>query len=212
MTIRYILYSLGLAWTCLCCRNEAAEKTPTVLGADTVTTEVKSGPLASTITFPKPYIATAFDFPVGKPNAKGYYNAQGFGLNYHLGDDWNAVTGGNSDLGDPIYSIANGQVNFAEDIGAGWGKVVQVLHQMPDGEQYESLYAHCDSILVQTGDWVKRGQQIATIGNADGQYYAHLHLEIRDSIGMPIGGGYAADTSGYLDPTRFIRTHRVISN
>ena len=61
-------------------------------------------------------IANHFDFPVGKPDAKGYYNAQAFGKNNHLGDDWNAVTGGNSDLGDPIYAIANGKVTFAEDI------------------------------------------------------------------------------------------------
>lgn len=211
MTLRYIIYSLGLSWTCLCCRNEIAEKTPNVLGPDTITMEAKSDSLARPPVFPKQFIATAFDYPVGKPDAKGYYNAQGFGLNYHLGDDWNAVTGGNSDLGDPIYSIANGQVNFAEDIGLGWGKVVRVLHQIPNGEQYESLYAHCDSMLVQAGDWVMRGQQIATIGNADGQYYAHLHLEIRDSIGMTIGGGYAEDTTGYLDPTHFLNTHRALT-
>ena len=28
-----------------------------------------------------------FDFPVGKPNAQGYYNAQKFTVNNHLGDD-----------------------------------------------------------------------------------------------------------------------------
>lgn len=210
MTIRYIIYGLVLSWTCLSCRNQIAENPPTVLGIDTITMEAKSASLTRLPVFPKRYIATAFDFPVGKPDAKGYYNAQGFGINYHLGDDWNAVTGGNTDLGDPIYAIAAGKVNFAEDIGGGWGKVIRILHQIPNGAQYESLYAHCDSILIEVGDWVERGQQVATIGNADGQYYAHLHLEIRDSIGMTIGGGYAVDTSGYLDPTKFLNTHRVI--
>ncbi len=33
------------------------------------------------------YIVDGFDFPVGKPNAKGYYNAQKFTENYHLGKD-----------------------------------------------------------------------------------------------------------------------------
>jgi len=66
-------------------------------------------------------IANHFDFPVGKPDAKGYYNAQKFQKNNHLGDDWNAVTGGNTDLGDPIYAIGNGKVTFAEDAGSGWG-------------------------------------------------------------------------------------------
>jgi len=49
--------------------------------------------------------ANRFDFPVGKPDAKGYYNAQIFGKNNHLGDDWNGANGGNSDLGEPIYAV-----------------------------------------------------------------------------------------------------------
>lgn len=53
-------------------------------------------------------IARSFDYPVGKPPGNGYYIAQKFQENAHLGEDWNAVTGGNTDLGDPIYAIANG--------------------------------------------------------------------------------------------------------
>ncbi len=153
-------------------------------------------------------MAYEFDFPVGKPDAKGYYNAQSFGENNHLGDDWNAVTGGNTDLGDPIYSIGVGNVVFAEDLGGGWGNVVRILHYLPNGSKYESVYAHCKEINVQVGDWVDKGQQIATIGNAKGAYLAHLHLEIRDSIGMDIGGGYSQDQTGYVDPTAFIKTNR----
>jgi len=154
------------------------------------------------------YIATSFDYPVGKPNAKGYYNAQSFGKNSHLGDDWNAVTGGNSDLGDPIYVTANGYVNFAKDIGGGWGKVIRVWHQKEDGKKVESLYAHCNEILVEEGSFVKKGEKIATIGNANGQYYAHLHFEIRDDIELPVGGGYSNETKGYLNPTKFIKENR----
>ncbi|MGJ8734812.1 MAG: M23 family metallopeptidase [Cellulophaga sp.] len=154
------------------------------------------------------YIATNFNFPVGKPNAKGYYNAQVFGENNHLGDDWNAVTGGNTDLGDPIYSIANGYVNFAEDIGGGWGKIIRVWHLKADGKIVESLYAHCNNIIVKKGKFVKKGQKIATIGNADGQYLAHLHLEVREDINLPVGPGYSKTKKGYLDPTKFINKNR----
>lgn len=154
------------------------------------------------------YRCDGFDFPVGKPDGKGYYNAQPFMKNDHLGDDWNAVTGGNSDLGDPIYSIANGYVVLAKDVGSGWGKVVRVMHQLNDSTYVESLYAHCDTMLVQSNEGIKRGQKIATIGNANGAYYAHLHLEIRDSVEMEVGGGYSSYYNGYVDPTAFIKAHR----
>lgn len=158
------------------------------------------------------YISDGFDFPVGKPDAKGYYNAQGFSNKRgHLGDDWNAVTGGNSDLGDPIYSIANGYVIFAKDLRGGWGNVIRILHRLQDSTFVESVYAHCDTIQTQLGEWVKRGDQIGTIGTAHGAYLAHLHFEIRDSIEMPIGGGYSRNTEGYLDPTEFIKEQRTVA-
>ncbi|WP_394751192.1 murein hydrolase activator EnvC family protein [Spongiimicrobium salis] len=153
-------------------------------------------------------IADHFDFPVGKPEGIGYYNAQSFGENNHLGDDWNGTGGGNTDLGDAIYAIANGKVAFAEDIGGGWGNVIRIHHVLEDGHKVESLYAHCDTILVATSDTVSIGQKIGTIGTAHGLYYAHLHFEIRENIHMPIGGGYSQNTAGYVDPTEFIRTHR----
>lgn len=52
-------------------------------------------------------LSDGFNFPIGKPDAKGYYNAQKFGENNHLGDDWNGNGGGNSDLGDEVFSCAN---------------------------------------------------------------------------------------------------------
>ncbi len=154
------------------------------------------------------YLSKSFDYPVGKPNAKGYYNAQKFGKNHHLGDDWNAITGGNTDLGDPIYVIADGFVYFAQDVAGGWGNIIRVIHQLPSGEKIESLYAHCDTILVKQKKWIKKGTKIATIGNVHGIYLAHLHFEIRNKWMMPIGNGYSNDTSGYLDPTEFIQNHR----
>jgi len=154
------------------------------------------------------YKNDGFDYPVGKPNAKGYYNAQGFGgKSGHLGDDWNARTGGNSDLGDPIYAVANGYVRAASDRAGGWGRVIQIVHQL-DSFYVESLYAHCLTMEVTAGDWVKRGDRIASIGNNKGMYYAHLHLEIRNQLEAPLGAGYSSIIRGYLDPTLFINAHR----
>jgi len=155
-------------------------------------------------------IAFGFDFPVGKPDGKGYYDYQGFTKNNHLGEDWNGVGGGNTDLGDTIYAIANGKVTYAEDFRAGWGNTIRIVHELPDGKNYESVYAHCDTILTMSQNWVQKGEPIGTIGTAHGQYFAHLHLELRETIGLPIGNGYSTDTTGYINPTAFIKKHREI--
>jgi len=155
--------------------------------------------------------AGSFDFPVGSGSATGYYNAQPFGENSHLGDDWNGVGGGDTDLGDPVLAIAAGVVRSTHDHGGGWGRVVRVVHDIGAAGApvyIESLYAHLASTEVAAGDVIARGHRIGTIGNAGGRYPAHLHLEIRDQVGLPLGRGYGADVSGYLDPTAFIRARR----
>ncbi|MFV0531193.1 MAG: M23 family metallopeptidase [Flavobacteriales bacterium] len=161
--------------------------------------------------FPKTFFVDGFDFPVGKPNAQGYYNAQKFGENNHLGEDWNANTGGNTDLGDSIYAIANGYIVETRDYKGGWGKVIRIIHKMPDNHYLESLYAHCDSITVSNNIFVKKGQKIGTIGTADGRYLAHLHLELRNQINMPLGKGYDDNKEGYINPTQFINKNRKVN-
>lgn len=89
--------------------------------------------------------------------------------------------------------------------------MIRIVHQISEegkSRYFESLYAHCDTLLVREGDRVARGQQIGTIGNAHGIYAAHLHFEIRDSLGMDIGGGYSPDTAGYRNPTRFLSVYK----
>jgi len=149
-----------------------------------------------------------FRFPVGKKDQSGYYNAQEFGVNDHLGEDWNGIGGGNTDLGDPIYAVANGYVKFAEDHGHGWGNVIRIVHFLPNNTVVESLYAHCDSIMVPSNSWVKQGEVIGTIGSANGLYPAHLHFEMRKDTSLSIGGGYGSDNTGYISPTAFILNNR----
>ncbi|NLN33405.1 MAG: M23 family metallopeptidase [Flavobacteriaceae bacterium] len=154
-------------------------------------------------------LADGFDFPVGKPDGEGYYDAQHFGDNHHLGEDWNGTGGGNTDLGDTIFSIANGKVSVAKDFKGGWGNVIRIVHEFPSGKKVESLYAHCDEIFVEKNQFVKRGQPIGTIGTADGKYLAHLHFEIREVVGMPLGNGYSENKNGYVNPSKFIYRNRT---
>ena len=152
--------------------------------------------------------ATQWIFPLGGLRARGYYNAQKFTQNNHLGEDWNGIGGGNTDFGDSIQAVANGYVTFAKDLGGGWGNVVRITHYMTDGNQIESFYAHCNETLVKENTWVEMGTNIATVGNCEGMYPAHLHFEMRDKIGLPVGGGYSSETEGYINPTKFINDHK----
>lgn len=159
-------------------------------------------------------LADGFDFPVGKPEAQGYYKAQGFHANGHLGEDWDGIGGGDTDLGDPIYSIGDGVVVFARDCHMGWGNVVIVRHAYrEDGSirNIDSLYAHLEKILVRRGQAVRRGEQIATLGNAHGLYDAHLHFEIRKNLEIGMSRAkFAKDFSNYFEPSRFIMEHRQL--
>jgi murein DD-endopeptidase MepM/ murein hydrolase activator NlpD len=157
-------------------------------------------------------VADGFDLPVGHGDAKGYYKARGFRSNGHLGEDWDGVGGGDTDLGDPVYCIGDGVVVFARDCHQGWGNVVIVRHAYREAgsvRNIDSLYGHLDRILVRHGQAVRRGQQIATIGNAHGLYDAHLHLEVRKNITIGMSRDkFAKDLSNYYDPSQFIAAHR----
>jgi murein DD-endopeptidase MepM/ murein hydrolase activator NlpD len=157
-------------------------------------------------------LADGFDFPVGKPDAQGYYKARGFRSRGHLGEDWDGLGGGDTDLGDPIFSIGGGVVVFARDCHMGWGNVIIIRHSYRDGgtvRSIDSLYGHLDRMLVRRGQMVSRGQQIATMGNAHGLYDAHLHLEIRKNLEIGMSrAAFAQDFSNYYDPTQFIEAHR----
>ncbi len=161
-------------------------------------------------------LADGFDFPVGKPEAQGYYKARGFRSHGHLGEDWDGTGGGDTDLGDPIYVIGDGVVVFARDCHMGWGNVVIVRHSYRENgsvRTIDSLYGHLQTMLVKRGQSVTRGQKIATMGTAHGLYDAHLHLEIRKNLEIGMSrAAFARDFSNYYDPSQFIAAHRHLSN
>lgn len=165
-----------------------------------------------------PLIAESFAYPIGaqslitesKDVKDRWYNAQDFGENDHLGEDWNLNSGGDTDCGEPVYAVANGRITLARDNGTGWGNVVIVEHLLEDGSRVQTLYGHLMSITRNSGD-VKKREKIGTVGNADGKYLCHLHFELRDesaSVWNQVGPGYSQSRDGWLDPSDFIDSHR----
>lgn len=155
--------------------------------------------------------AGLFDFPLGSEHGALTYNAQPFTENRHLGDDLNGIGGENSDLGDPVYAIADGRVLFAREGGPGWGNIVIILHAYEENgarRYVQSYYAHLETILVRQQEEVVRGQKIGTVGTAGGRYLAHLHFEMREFLAPFIGPGYRQETRGWINPTQFIQGHR----
>ncbi len=190
--------------------------TNAVRAVDRQSHESEPPPAAQSISFSSQTaftkLADGFDLPVGKPDARGYYKARGFRSHGHLGEDWDGVGGGDTDLGDPVYCIGDGVVVFARDCHQGWGNVIIVRHAYREGgsvRNVDSLYGHLDKILVHRGQAVKRGQHIAAIGNAHGLYDAHLHLEVRKNIAIGMSRDkFAQDFTNYYDPSEFIVSHR----
>lgn len=145
-------------------------------------------------------------FPYGSGS---WYNAQKYGTKtsygYHEGDDFNLTSGGDSDLGQPLYAIADGEVTSVHihTTKPTFGRHIHIRHDGEWGTVY-SHYAHLDAISVKTGDVVKEGQQIGTLGKS-GTDAAHLHFAIKN---QPTGiDGIARtldDLKKWENPTEFI--------
>ncbi len=182
--------------------------------------------------------ADGFDFPIGDANGKGTYvdtttnkqhegwyvatkfNEQ-YALGLHTGEDWNGRGGGNTDMGQPVYAVANGRVKFAAQCGQPWGNVVIVEHTFYENHERRailSLYAHLQTMAVKPGEIVKRRQRIATIGqDPDKTIAPHLHLELRwDTTLTPTywpssnGKDAAWIRERYAAPTAFIEARRKL--
>lgn len=156
---------------------------------------------------------TRFDAPMGSEHAALTYNAQPFLVSRHLGDDVNGIGGQDSDLGDPVYAVADGRVCMAGWASEGWGNVVALLHRSPEnGEVIQSFYAHLESMRVPVDAEVRRGQILGTVGKGDGRYLAHLHFEMRDYVALAAGAGYADQAQGRFSGEEFLRRFRGVAD
>lgn len=183
-------------------------------GADeTVTAQKSPSPTPAS----KTPIATTFAYPIGNTETvtqtrdkDEWYNALDFGQQDHLGEDWNKMTGGNTDCGEPVYAAGDGTIKFAVDAGPGWGNVVIIEHTLSSGEKMESLYGHLSEMLKTSGE-VKKRERIGSVGNANRRYSCHLHFEMRRNDCTDwgkAGGGYSAERKGWVDPSDFIDSTR----
>ena len=160
-------------------------------------------------------LASRLDAPMGSAHGSFSYNAQAFWeLNQerggrHTGDDLNGIGGQNSDLGDPVYAVGNGLVVYAGQPNPSWGQTLLIAHRLADERLVESMYSHLESISVPVGQQVLRGQRIGRVGNANGQYWAHLHFEMHQSSGPSLGAGYLNYRTNRLDPSGTVKANHT---
>ena len=109
---------------------------------------------------------------------------------FHTGTDLSAAVGA------PVLAIADGTIAFASQQGA-YGNLVVINHQ----QGYQTRYAQLGTIKVKTGQTVKRGATIATVGKtgAPSSSAPHLHFEVRSNSKL----GWVAE-----DPKPFLQRNR----
>ncbi|MCY3977124.1 MAG: peptidoglycan DD-metalloendopeptidase family protein [Chloroflexi bacterium] len=177
-------------------------------------------------------VADGYDSPVGTSQQrraerlwpKGWLDVTPFGKLYFIGTPSEAYhTGADLNFGRPYedkgmacYACASGVVIFAARMGA-WGNLVVIRHDPlyePSGQVIYSRYAHVQSMRVDVGDRVARGQRICEISDAFGRYVPHLHFDLSATTLLETRPGnwpklnYNLLVKNYIDPRDWIARHR----
>ncbi len=79
------------------------------------------------------------------------------------------------DLGEPMWSSDSGVVVYAGWNNFGYGNMVVIDH----GNDWQTLYAHMDTISVYCGQSVGQGTVIGTIGTTGKSSGPHIHFELQ---------------------------------
>ncbi|MGQ9887409.1 MAG: peptidoglycan DD-metalloendopeptidase family protein [Aggregatilineales bacterium] len=132
---------------------------------------------------------------------------------YHTGADLNLPR--DADRFAPVYAVASGVVTFASRLPV-WGNVIVIRHDplVSNGRVMYSRSAHVDTVLVRVGQRVRRGDQIATIGNAFGRWAYHLHFDLSPTAILETqpqhwpGRDLSSVLMNYVDPRLFIEQNR----
>ncbi|MFN3163202.1 MAG: M23 family metallopeptidase [Pseudohongiellaceae bacterium] len=131
-------------------------------------------------------------FIAGRPLDRGWI-ASRFGqrpdpftgrLSFHGGIDF--TTG---KAGADINTVAAGVVTWSGP-RSGYGLMVEVNH----GNGFTTRYAHAEKLLVEVGDVVKKGQDIALVGSTGRSTGPHVHFEVYKN-------GRVVDPAAYIHRT-----------
>lgn len=119
----------------------------------------------------------------------------GFGLPGHEGLDLLALDGAR------VYACADGEVVEARFRPGGhpYGIHVRIRH-MYDGQEYQTIYGHMKSIMVQVGQQVRAGQQIGLADSTGNSTGSHLHLTLKK-----IGASTGKYPPGIVDPWPYLQ-------
>lgn len=85
-----------------------------------------------------------------------------------------------AETGEEVKSIAHGRVAYADWL-RGYGLLLIIDH----GDEYMSLYAHNEALMLDVGDWVAPGDVVALAGRSGGVSEPALYFEIRKG-GRPV--------------------------
>lgn len=89
--------------------------------------------------------------------------------------------------GTPVYAAAPGKVIYSDNKQRGYGNLIIIQHV----RGYVTVYAHNRRNLVDEGERVRQGAQIAEVGSTGRSTGPHLHFEVR-------AGGHAKNPLDYL--------------
>ena len=97
-------------------------------------------------------------------------------FDFHAGIDLAAPRG------KPVHATSDGVVVFAGQVpmarSAFWWRFGNLV-VVRNGDQFVTLYGHCDEIRVRAGQRVSQGDVLATVGNTGFSSSPHLHYEVR---------------------------------
>ncbi|MCG7499848.1 peptidoglycan DD-metalloendopeptidase family protein [Vibrio sp. Of7-15] len=103
---------------------------------------------------------------------------------HHLGIDLTCKRG------TEMFAPADGVVELVRPSKKGYGNLLKLRHSFG----FMTMYAHLDKFKVKTGQFIQKGDLIATCGNSGNSTGPHLHYEVRFL-------GRAVDPKPFMDWT-----------